>query len=125
MSPETTAPLWTIRDPFETDLPFVYSSWLNLLWDRLSHAWDLTKTEFFDSQIHSVDSILKDDSSRVAVACSPTDPVVIYGYAVFSTAAPCLYAVFVKSDFRKFGIGASLLNYSKGKQNHGKTQEAA
>ena len=94
-----------IRNLEESDLPFIFSTWLkglyhgNLMFSKINQ-------DLFYSKYHVVlENLLK--QSSVMVCCLEDEPDVILGYSVFSS--PRLHWVFVKKAWRKMGIAKSLL----------------
>jgi hypothetical protein len=113
------APAWTIRPAQGDDLRFIFGTWLNSMWQRYHNTKSgLSKSNFFAEYPRTIDYILDDENTRVSVASDPEEPSVIYGYIVYNYT--CIFAVFVKGAFRKWGIGTSLYNYAKGQRKNGK-----
>lgn len=94
-----------LRSIEESDLPFVFSTWLkglyhgNILFNKIDQ-------DIFYSKYHLVlESLIK--KSFVKVACLESEPDVILGYSVSDI--HCLHWIFVKKAWRKLGIGKSLM----------------
>jgi hypothetical protein len=103
-------PQWTIRASIPEDVHFLYSTWLNDVWSKQRGA-GLRKTLFFKEYPKVLDRLLARDDVRVSIATPLDEPIVILGYIVFDQQA--IYYSFVKSLFRKCGIGTSLYNHAK------------
>lgn len=98
---------WTIRPAVESDIPFIYSTWLRSY--RLDSAIGSTckKSVFFNGYNAILDAILSNPNAVCSVAVSPENSNVIYGYAVYESNA--IHYCFVKEAFRRWGIAKSLL----------------
>src|SRR5690349_19040010 len=108
----TAEQLWRIRPGNEGDVPFIFSTWLRNYYadgegERLKRR--ITKSVFMFGQHALIERLLK--SSHVAVACNPSDPAQIYGYAVGETKGDvaALHYVYVKPPFRSLGVARQLV----------------
>lgn len=98
---------WILREPKKTDIPFIYQTWLNSFrYDSWSKA--TAKSVFFDHYKLVIDEILS--NSKTLIACLPEDEDIILGYLVYES--QIIHYIFVKNDFRKYGIAANLVNHS-------------
>lgn len=95
-----------VRQGIESDLPFVYASWLKGL--RYGNDWfGMIDSEAYFTAYHKViEHILHSPGVEVKVACLSDDLDVILGYSVSSPNA--LSWVFVKRPWRNIGIAKAL-----------------
>lgn len=105
--------LITLRIGQPDDLNFVYSTWLKGLYYGDSWFSDIPK-DIFMKKYHAVlDGILKRNNTTLIVACLKDDPDTILGYSVASwhptDPGYVLHWAFVKSPWRRIGIGKSLM----------------
>jgi predicted GNAT family acetyltransferase len=112
-----------LRDPANSDLGFILSTWLNgarEAWDaaktsdvsawapsgiRIGHFADLTRK--FTRE--SVAGILQRETCRVVVACDVEDDDVIYGYAVAEPSKRVIHWTAVKYQFKGHGIAREMV----------------
>jgi GNAT superfamily N-acetyltransferase len=97
------------REIQETDLPFVFNSWLKSY--RNSKEGKLLKNDqYFLEQKNRIEALL--EWSKVVVASDPEDEWHVFGYAVATQVqgTSILHYVYVKQPFRKLGIGKALVN---------------
>ena len=118
--------LITIRSHTDTDIPYIYSSWLE---DYLSshhikqrdkktrviqaHVGCMPRELYFKEQRAKIDRIIK--KSMVYVACNTEDEDQIFGYAVTHMQGKdldinILSWIYVKPVYRGFGICNLLMN---------------
>ena len=99
--------LVTIRDGVESDLPFIYSSWLKGL--RWGNSWfEAIEQDVYFPQYHKVlEGILDNPSTTIRIASLAEDPDVILGYAVLT--GEKLHWVFVKRRWRGIGLATDLV----------------
>lgn len=108
--------LWDIRDATETDLPFIYSTWLK------SYRYDsligkgCRNTIFYSHYTKIIDHILTGSEVKVIMAAHLEDPKVTFGYLVYEP--HIVHYVFVKEEFRKHGIAKCLYSSIGGLQSH-------
>ena len=94
-----------IRPPTETDIPFIFSTWLKGLYHGNLY-YKKIKQDVFYAKYHKVlESILP--RYTVRVACMEDEPDVILGYVVYL--GDVLHWAFVKKAWRKLGIANKLL----------------
>lgn len=98
---------WNIRLGLPSDLEFIYATWLNSYWADSQKYQQITGPTFFTEYPKVLDRILDSPETQVSVACSSSDENIIYGYLVSSP--PVAHYLFVKSNFRRWGIARSLL----------------
>lgn len=103
---------WIIREAQGADLPFIYSTWTN------SYRYDSVlgkscrNSVFFREYNKVIDHILIQPDTKVAVACSPANAEVIFGYMVYQPGI--IHYAFTKEVFWRFGIQRSLLQWLGG-----------
>lgn len=97
---------WAIRQSKESDIPFIYSSWL----ESYASTWDIKKSTFMKEYKYVIDEILLEGCA--SVACKKDEPDVVFGYMVYSLDFPTVHYAYVKENFRKHGIAKSLFDGS-------------
>ncbi len=101
--------LVTIRDAVIDDKAFIFSTFLRGLYYGESYFSQIPK-DIFMSQYHRVlEHILGLPTVSVKVAALREDPEVILGYSILGGNGEIAHWVFVKSAWRKAGIGKSLI----------------
>lgn len=100
---------WHIRDPKDSDISFIYATWLN---SYHYDSWTKTiqKSIFFDNYKLVIDEILI--NAKIKIACLQNDYDIILGYLVYDE-PNIIHYCFVKNDFRQFGVANSLMVESK------------
>ena len=88
----------------QTDIPYLYSTWLNSYKRDSLIGKSVRDHIFFDNYRLVLDKIIKE--SKIYVACHINEPAVIYGYIVFDD--DLIHYVYVKESFRRLGIATSL-----------------
>lgn len=102
--------LVSIRGPHPEDVNFIYASWLRGLYYGNTFYGEIPK-DIFMANYHKVLEVLL-SKATVRVACLKDDPEVILGYSITrytSTGDVALDWIFVKSAWRRIGIGKSLV----------------
>lgn len=102
MSDET----WSIRPAVESDLNFIYSSWLK----SYRYGSDIAKVRnsiFYPEYAKVIDYILFKNDIKINMACKENDAGVVFGYCVSEPGV--VHYVFVKQAFGNFGIARSLM----------------
>ncbi len=100
------------RLPTPEDLAFVLRAWL--LGARES-GWGpmCINSVWYEFQQKLIGDLAARPNCRLLVACNPTDPSQLYGFACGEPAtegrALVMHWVYVKQTFRRFGIGKQLL----------------
>jgi hypothetical protein len=82
----------------DSDLNFIYGTWLNNLWFSRENKTTLSKETFYKVHHLRVEKALKIKSSKIA--CIESDPDLIVGYAV---GVEPLW-IYVKKDWRGIGV---------------------
>jgi ribosomal protein S18 acetylase RimI-like enzyme len=89
----------------EDELSFVYHSWLTSLRSGSPYHRSIPKTQYYDGQKRILYRVL--DRSNTIVATPKDHPNIIAGYIVWEPSDPAvIHYIYVKSDFRKMGLGA-------------------
>ncbi len=97
-----------IRDVYQSDIPFIYSTWLKGLRYGNEVFGLIEKTAYFENQHKVIETILNRFDTEVSIACVTDEPEVILGYAAYMPGGIVHY-VHVKDAFRRFGIAKALL----------------
>lgn len=93
-----------IRAGTKEDHPLIYATWRKSAFYSVPRRTKDDAKEFFRTQTAIIREILK--NADVLVACLEDDPTTILGYSV--TTGEHLDWVYVKTEFRKKGIGTIL-----------------
>lgn len=101
--------LYTIRSPNPDDINFILATWLRGLYYGDSWFTQVPKHIFMENYKKMATSILMSPGVKVKVACLNDDPSVIIGYSVVTADDEAVVWVFVKTVFRKQGVGRSLV----------------
>jgi GNAT superfamily N-acetyltransferase len=108
---------WRVRKAYESDIAFIYKSWI----DSYADTWDVAKSVFGREYKEVIDCILTYPTSEIAVACKADEPDIIFGYMIYeeqTQIGPYLvHYVYVKEAFRKFGIAKHLIQNLKMKND--------
>lgn len=94
------------RGPRPTDIPFIYSTWLDSYRHDSDIGRNLRSSIFYENYQLIIDSLL--DKSDILLAVSKDDEDVIFGYMVASKTNNTIHYVFVKHAFRGLGIAKML-----------------
>lgn len=94
-----------LREPRPYDLPFVLSSWMQSHREEGANAL-MDNDAYFAAVKPRLIEILS--RSPVLVASNPEDPWQVYGW--IAAEPDVLHYVYVKSVYRKFGIGRQLFD---------------
>jgi GNAT superfamily N-acetyltransferase len=97
---------FTIRVMKESDLSFIFNSWLKSFFHSSSFAKDIDKDIYYKYHKLVIERILS-RLPTVYVACDSTHLETVFGYILGE--GEVLHFLYVKKDFRKLGIGTSLL----------------
>lgn len=96
---------WTIRQAEPSDIDFIYATFLKSFhYDSWTKS--IAKSIYFDNYKRVVDHILS--NSEIKVACKKEDENVIFGYFIFDSNEGVAHYMFIKEQFRRFGIAKSL-----------------
>jgi len=101
--------LYDVRDYRPTDRSFVLATFLRGLYYGDSWFSEIPKDIFMENYKRVVEALLNSPNVVVKVACLKEDPDVILGYSILSSDLKAIAFVYVKSAWRKKGIGRSLL----------------
>jgi hypothetical protein len=96
-----------LRPLRETDLNFIYGTWLNNLWFNRENTTTLAKDTFYKVHHLRIEKALKIKACKIA--CIEADPDLIVGYAV----AVYPLWVYVKKDWRGIGVEGMLNEATK------------
>ena len=98
-----------IRRAAETDVPFLFNSWLKS-YRHSRFAQDLHTTIYYSEQHKVIENILK--SCEVLIACADDDISQILGWVVFEKVqgAFVLHYIYTKQTYRMLGIATKLLD---------------
>lgn len=102
-----------VRNLLVTDLPFIYSTWLQGLYNG-NHWFNQIKKHSFYTNYHKIiESLIEHKPSVIVnVAALKEDPDVIISYAVLDKIddKTILHWVFTKKAFRRMGIAKMILD---------------
>ena len=113
---QTAAPLGAdyrpvLRDPIARDSDFITDSWLKQYRESSPLIQHIEAGRYRRAFLPIVGEILKTATIRVAV--SPTDSLVIYGYAIYDAPKGAdhgtLHMAYFRRSWRRMGIGCMLL----------------
>jgi len=104
--------LYDIRAVKASDLNFILATWLRGLYYGDSWWSSIPKAIFMNNYKKIAQVTLSSPNVKVVVACLKEDPDVILGYSILSIDEKAVIWVFVKTAWRKQGIGRSLLPHS-------------
>lgn len=105
---------YIIRDAIASDRNFIFATWLRGLYYGDSWFTKIPKPIFMENYHRVIERILDQPNTHVKVACLADDPDVILGYSVYrqikvdDADVNVLDWVFIKSAWRKIGIGKKL-----------------
>jgi GNAT superfamily N-acetyltransferase len=92
----------------EDELSFVYHSWLHSLRAGSNYHRGIPSSVYYNN--HKRKLYLALDRSHTIVATPKDHPKIISGYIVWESSDPVtVHYIYVKSDFRKLGLGKLLL----------------
>jgi len=99
-----------IRQYKESDLSFIFSTWLRSYKFNSSFAKQINNTVFYTYHHKLIEAILA-RGATVLVACDALNPEVVFGYLVFEQAGDLdiVHFSYIKKPFRGFGIFTELL----------------
>lgn len=98
---------FTIRPVMDSDLSFIFSTWLKSFRYSSLFAKDIDNDIYYKYHQLVIERIL----SRVPtiyIACDKVNPETVFGYIIGE--GEVLHFLYVKKDFRKLGIGGILLD---------------
>ena len=108
MSENQKTPQVRIRAATESDVNFIFNSWLKCY----RHSINMRGCEnpvYFAQQHKVLEGLCK--KASVLIACNSLDISQIFGYSVAEKVDDCMVAhfVYVKDSFRRFGIATQLM----------------
>lgn len=98
-----------IRGFRESDVAFLFSTWLRGLFYGNSWFQEIPKDIFMENYHRVIEAILKRPGVQVRVSCLKEDPDTILGYAVLEPNRNAIHWLYVKDVWRKFGIAKALI----------------
>lgn len=101
--------LFAIRPMASADTNFVIATFLRGVYYGETWLSETPKEIFMDNYKKVAENLLNNPNVAVTVACLPDDPNVILGYSILSSDAQVVHWVYVKSIWRKKGIGKTLV----------------
>lgn len=104
----TSNSIFEIRDAKLEDKNFIMATFLRGLYYGDSWFSLIPKNIFMDNYKILLERILANPLNVVKVACLKEDPDIILGYSILSANYQVIHYVFVKSPWRKQGIGRAL-----------------
>jgi hypothetical protein len=96
-----------IRAAKETDLSFIFSTWLRSFYHSADFTKDIDKEIYYQYHQEVIKRIFG-RLPRILVACDVQEPETIFGYIVAE--GPVLHFAYVKRPFRAAGLATALLN---------------
>lgn len=103
------AGMYNIREGKDSDKNFVLATFLRGLYYGDSWFSEMPKDLFMSNYKHIAQALIDSSKSNIRIACLPEDPDVILGYSIISKDDTTTHWVYVKSIWRKKGIGRALL----------------
>lgn len=97
---------WVIRPANESDINFIYSTWIKSFRTGSGLGLASGKYVYFTLYQFMIDQILHRKECEATVAADPSDPLVIYGYIVHEPGV--LHYAFTKEAFRRLGVAKAL-----------------
>lgn len=88
----------------------IFATWLKSYQNSSLFAKGIPRETFFAQHHKVIERILERAEVRLAVL--PDDPSVVFGWSV--TEPGCVHYVYVKPDFRRYGIARALLAHVAG-----------
>lgn len=104
--------LYDIREYKPEDSNFVLATWLRGLYYGDSWFSQIDKDIFMNNYSKIANSALVNPNIKIMVACLKEDQNVILGYSILSRNDEAIVWCFVKSAWRRQGIGKSLIPQS-------------
>lgn len=101
--------LYDIRTATPDDDNFILATWLRGLYYGDSWFSQIPKNIFMDNYKKITKATLTNPKVTIKIACLKEDPTVILGYSIVSKDSKAVIWCFVKTAWRKQGIGRSLL----------------
>lgn len=101
---------WNIRNAIESDISFVYSTWLRSYKGDSALGLSCKPTVYFLNYNRVIDWILSQEDTQILVACKPDEPEVIFGYLIYQPGV--MHYAFTKEPFSRQGIARSLYRHA-------------
>lgn len=99
--------LISFRPIDESDLNFIYQTWLNSVCHG-NAILEFLSPDFLKRKFHQViDQIIKDKATEIKIACLKDDHETIVGFSIFTYSV--LHYVFVRPKWRRIKIATRLL----------------
>lgn len=102
---------FSIRDLHQSDIAYIYASWLRHYKHSSKFAHKIPPSIFFSNHNDVIRKILARPTTKVLIASPHEEPEVVLGYLVFEGKIdkPTVHFLYVKRHFRLFGIAATLI----------------
>ena len=101
--------LYNIRPAKHSDYAFIYASFLKGVYYGNPWFSMIPKDIFMQNYKPVADTLIYSPNTAILVACLPDDPDTILGYSITQVQGDVLAWVYVKAQWRKHGIGRSLI----------------
>lgn len=102
--------LYDIRDSEESDENFVLATFLRGVYYGDSWFSQIPKLIFMTNYKPVAEALVRNrDKTVIKIACLKDDPSVIIGYSILSADYQTIHFVYVKANWRKMGVGRSLI----------------
>jgi GNAT superfamily N-acetyltransferase len=103
-----------IREVMHGDEAFIFSSWIKSYRDSIKELGILRPIRpdiYYSGQHIKIEEIIK-RGATILIASEEEDPTQIYGWVCFEGMPPdaILHFVYVKANFRRMGLGSTLIN---------------
>lgn len=101
--------LYELRNFKDSDKNFVLATFLRGLY--YGNSWfNLVPKDIFMKEYKVIaEALISNSNTFISIACLKEDPDVILGYSILSSNFNTIHWVYVKSNWRRNGIGSSLL----------------
>lgn len=95
-----------VRGAWDEDLPFIRGTWV-----RNAEDWSFTKAvdEYWIHQKGRIQRIFKRDTCRMLVCCAEDNRSEILGFIVGEPELSAIHFIYVKSAYRKWGLGTHMV----------------
>lgn len=102
----------SVRNYTTVDYSFILNSWLKSYQAGSPFTQSISDDIYFKFHHKIIDNILNRKSTKVMIATSPTDPNLIFGYAVFEKHDDynIFHFIYIKRPFSNFGISQRLID---------------
>lgn len=101
--------LYTVRDYKNEDKAFICATFLRGLYYGNSALSEMNKHQFMEEYKKVIEALITSPKHVIKIAALKEDEDVIIGYSILSSDYFTIDYVFVKSAFRKQGIGRALV----------------